>query len=204
MQEKLEIPRPERLKFGSGWFRSFSRRYGFKFHKTHGQANSTDPLLIPKEKQNIHGIIEAFLLDKGGSLDDVFSTDETSFELAALPEYTFVTLPKSGFKVSKKRFTVCLTVNATGTEKLEPLIIGKAKQPRCFKKKTARQLGFTSYYNSRSGWMNGMKFELFLGDWNERLRQQGNRKYFFSWITSLHITFLLNFPTLRWCSFYQT
>ena len=172
IQEKLEIPRAERLKFGSGWFRSLSRRYGFKFHKTHGQANSTDPLLIPKERQNIHDIIRAFLLDKGGSLDDVFNTDETSFELTALPEHTFVTQPKSGFKVSKKRFTV----NATGTEKLEPLIIGKAKQPCCFKKRTARQLGFTSYYNSRSGWMNGMIFELFLGDWNERLRQQGNRK----------------------------
>ena len=105
----------------SGWFRSFSKRYGFQFHKTHGQANSTDPMAIPKEKERIQGIIEAFLLQHH-TLNDVFNIDEKSFELVSLPEYTFVTLPKSGFKASKERFTVCFVTNATGTAKVDNLL----------------------------------------------------------------------------------
>ena len=37
-----------------------------------------------------------------------------------------------GTKLSKARITVFQCLNATGTDVLTPLIIGKAKQPRCF------------------------------------------------------------------------
>lgn len=38
-----------------------------------------------------------------------------------------------GGKNSKERITVLLAANATGTEKLKPLVIGKSQKPRCFK-----------------------------------------------------------------------
>ena len=48
----------------------------------------------------------------------------------------------SSVKGSKVRLTYALTENADGSEKLPPLIIGKAKKPRCFGNKHGWQLGF--------------------------------------------------------------
>ena len=50
------------------------------------------------------------------------------------PNKTLATEKGSGGKKSKDRVTIALTVNASGSEKFEPWIIGKAKNPRCFKK----------------------------------------------------------------------
>jgi hypothetical protein len=58
----------------------------------------------------------------------------------------------AGVKGVKKRITYTLTTNADGTEKLPPLIIGKAARPRAFKKRTAAQLGFL-YRNNAKAWM---------------------------------------------------
>ncbi|KAG6882395.1 hypothetical protein C0993_010723, partial [Termitomyces sp. T159_Od127] len=46
----------------------------------------------------------------------------------------------SGVKGDKKRLTYAFTMNGTGSEKLPPIVIGKAKQPRPFNRKTGAQL----------------------------------------------------------------
>lgn len=48
---------------------------------------------------------------------------------------------QSGVKGNKVRITYLFVANATGSDKLPPLIIGKAKKPHTFKGKTGAQLG---------------------------------------------------------------
>ena len=59
---------------------------------------------------------------------------------------------QSRVKGRKVRLTYAFTANADGSEKLHPLIIGKAKSPCAFNKKTGAQLGFY-YYNNAKAWM---------------------------------------------------
>ncbi|KAF8232518.1 hypothetical protein L208DRAFT_1169826, partial [Tricholoma matsutake] len=48
--------------------------------------------------------------------------------------------------------TYAFTSNADGSEKLQPIIIGRAHKPRAFQKKTGAQLGFY-YQNYAKAWM---------------------------------------------------
>jgi len=64
----------------------------------------------------------------------------------------------SGKKKNKFRITIAFACNATGTEKLPPFFIGKSAKPRCFKKKTGKELGFY-YRNNKKAWMTGVLFE---------------------------------------------
>jgi hypothetical protein len=41
------------------------------------------------------------------------------------PDRGLINKPSSGVKGDKKRLTYAFTINATGTEKLKPIIIGK-------------------------------------------------------------------------------
>ena len=63
--------------------------------------------------------------------------------------------------------------NMKGTDKLPPLIIGKAAQPHALKRKG---IGLSDlkvdYYHNSNGWMTIVVFEHWLGKWNERLARQ--------------------------------
>ena len=78
----------------------------------------------------------------------------------------------SGTKGSKVRLTYALTSNADGSEKLPPLIIGKALKPRVFKNKTGSQLGF--YYRANAkAWMTTSLYQKWISDWDRTLRAKG-------------------------------
>ena len=52
-----------------------------------------------------------------------------------LPETTFDIKDNkfSGGKQQKDRLTILFCCNSDGSEKLEPVVVGKFKNPRCFK-----------------------------------------------------------------------
>jgi hypothetical protein len=77
----------------------------------------------------------------------------------------------SGVKGIKKRITYALTTNADGSQKLPPLIIGKAEKPRAFKKKTGKQLGFL-YRNNAKAWMTTPLYQEWLRDVDRDMRRQ--------------------------------
>ena len=77
----------------------------------------------------------------------------------------------SGVKGRKVRLTYALTTNAEGSEKLEPLIIGKAQKPRAFKNKSGAQLGF-NYRNNAKAWMKTDIYQDWLMDWDIKLRRE--------------------------------
>ena len=78
----------------------------------------------------------------------------------------------SGVKGRKVRLTYLFTSNADGSEKLQPLIIGKAKKPRAFQNKMGAQLGFYYRHNAKA-WMTAHLYQEWLQQWD---RELGERK----------------------------
>jgi hypothetical protein len=111
------------------------------------------------------------LLLAGWETRNVFNMDETALFYAMSPDRGLATTQHHGLKQSKVRLTLAFTTNADGTERLPPLIIGHAKRPRCFQRKTGEQLGFNYHSNSRA-WMTGEIFREWLVDWDHCLQQE--------------------------------
>jgi len=70
--------------------------------------------------------------------EDVFNMDETGlfYRLTTDKTLSFKGEKCSGGKLSKERLSVALCANMSGTEKMEPIVIGKYEKPRCFKNVT--------------------------------------------------------------------
>ncbi|GBN94570.1 Tigger transposable element-derived protein 4 [Araneus ventricosus] len=67
--------------------------------------------------------------------ENIFNAGEISLLFRCLPQKT-LTFKKEkcfGGKQSKTRLTVMLGANMTVHQKLKPLVIGRSKNPRCFK-----------------------------------------------------------------------
>ena len=90
------------------------------------------------------------------------------------PNRTLATEKASGTKKSKDRVTIVLTVNAISTDKFDPWIIGKSKNPRCFKSINMRLLGMQYQYN-KTKWMTGVICQEYLLWLNNKMKAQ-NRK----------------------------
>ena len=69
------------------------------------------------------------------SLNDIFNCDETGLFFKKLPSRTYEKKEASplGTKIINERISILLYANASGTEKLTPLVIGKYLKPRCFR-----------------------------------------------------------------------
>ena len=89
--------------------------------------------------------------------DNVFNADETALFYKMTPNHTLALKGEKciGGKKSKERITAMLCCNATGTEKLPPLIIGKYGRPRCFK---GVQSLPCEYNHNQRAWMTGEIF----------------------------------------------
>ena len=107
---------------------------------------------VEKERACMQGITQKF------SKRDTFNLDETSFFAYTPPDCGLASAQMSGKKKEKFRITVTLACNATGDEKLDLFFIGKSKQPRCFKKRKPKDLGFY-YRNNKKAWMTSDLFE---------------------------------------------
>jgi hypothetical protein len=122
-----DLPEP---KWSNGWLDGFKKRYKIKEFVQHGQGSSAEVLTL----QAIQQITELRLLCSRHCDQDIFNMDETGLFWKLTPNRTLATKARSGGKKSKDRVTLALIVNGDGSEKLEPWIIGKSQNPRCFKK----------------------------------------------------------------------
>ncbi|KAK3098872.1 hypothetical protein FSP39_023876 [Pinctada imbricata] len=103
--------------------------------------------------------------------DDIYNADETGIYFRALPDgtLTFKTDNSGGSKKSKERVTVLVCTNMTGTDKRKLLVIGKSKDPRCFR--GVKSLPVT-YTNSGNAWMTAEIFQNWLRDFNRDMARQ--------------------------------
>ncbi|XP_036344810.1 jerky protein homolog-like [Rhagoletis pomonella] len=104
-------------------------------------------------------------VDEMGLMESqIYNVDETGLFYRCLPDKTYVSLFEKtapGYKIQKERISVLLGVNADGSHKLMPLVIGKAKKPRSFQ-------GFNNplHYNfSKNAWMTSRIFH----DWFHKI-----------------------------------
>jgi hypothetical protein len=100
---------------------------------------------------------------------DIFNMDETGLFWKLTPERTLATEAGSGGKKSKDRITLASTTNADGSEKLEPWVIGKSKNPRCFKGINRQYLRIQYRYN-KTKWMTGLVMEEYLRWLDNKMR----------------------------------
>ena len=90
------------------------------------------------------------------------------------PSQTLSTKPVPGRKKDKTRITVLLGVNATGTDKLKPWVIGNAKRPRPLSKVNLERLP-VYYHENPKAWMNSIIFEEVLQEIDNYFRAQNKK-----------------------------
>lgn len=134
------------LTFSAGWLWRFQRRWNLKSRKLHGEAGDADADAVERELPNLRLACDRY------AKEDVWNADETGLNYAMPPDRTISQAAQPGRKKDKKRLTLLVCANATGTEKFPLLYIGNAKKPRCFKKKTGADLGF-DYASNKKAWM---------------------------------------------------
>jgi hypothetical protein len=147
----------EKPKFSNGWLDGFKKRFKIKEYVQHGEAASAEidtPNAIAQMEK-----VRGLAIEYGPR--DTFNMDETSLFWKLTPDRTLATKAGSGGKKAKDRITLALTVNGDGSDKLKAWVIGKSKNPRCFKN-INRQLFRVQYRWNKSKWMTGLIMEEYL------------------------------------------
>ena len=112
------------------WIERWKRRHNISQTSIVGEAASV-PLDVVNQWR------EQVLPDllKHHKPSDVYNMDETGlfFRLTTNKTLNFKGKKCTGGKQSKERITVALTANMDGSDKLTPLVVGKFRNPRCFK-----------------------------------------------------------------------
>lgn len=107
----------------------FKKRFKIKEYVQHGDAASTD-INNPEIIKQINDLGEIFATQAGHV---IFNIDETGLFWKLILNRTLAIEARSRRKKSKDRVTLALTINKDGTERLEPWVIRKSKNPRCLK-----------------------------------------------------------------------
>lgn len=140
----------------NGWLYRFKSRHGIRELKIQGEKMSANVDAGNSFKDDF----KKKLNENNYDLDFVYNADETGLNWKSLPSKSLASRRENsapGYKTSKERVTILVCANATGTHKIPLLLIGKSKNPRCFKNIRVPLI----YKNQKSAWMNS---EIFI-DW---------------------------------------
>lgn len=150
------------------WIQRFKKRYSISKGKIVGEAKEVDISVSNNFLQDTWEQLRSAYADC-----DIFNADETGLFYKCMPNTTLKFKGESciGGKLSKERLTVLLCASATG-EKIQPMIIGKFNNPRCFKN---RDISSFNYAANKKAWMTSSLFIRYLNEWDSRLRMK-NRK----------------------------
>lgn len=136
------------------------------FKKVCGESGSVDDAVCLDWHGKLKTLIENY------DARNIFNTDGLFFQCLPDKTLTFKDEKCHGGKHSIERLTVLLAVNKDGSEKLKPLVIGKAMKPRCFKGVKSFP---TDYRANKKAWMTTELFNNWLltvnGDMKRRKRK---------------------------------
>ena len=138
-----------------GWLWRFSKRHGIRQLLLQGEKLSADK----PAADNFIVTFQEFIEDNHYTLHQVFNCDETGLYFKLMPDRTLASFEKSadGRKTQKERVTINACANASGSIKLPLLLVGKSKNPRCFRNISREQLPVT-YVNQKNAWVNTSLF----------------------------------------------
>jgi len=169
---KMLHPENNSFEGSTGWLRNFKHRHGIKQVTIRGEERSADTEAAEAYPEELRKMIE----DQGYVASQVYNCDETGLYYKMLPDKSLAQSSDNkktlGFKQSKNRLTALLCFNASGTLKLQPLIIGRYEKPRCFHHVNLKTLPVHCDFPS-NGWMTGAIFE----DWFHKKFVPEVRKY---------------------------
>ncbi|UYV74289.1 TIGD4 [Cordylochernes scorpioides] len=136
-----------------GWIERWKARHGIKLRNICGESADVNRETMTNWLTDVMpNIISNY------ACKDIFNADETGLFWRLLPDKTlhFKGETCTGGKASKERITILLCCNMDGSGKMQPLVIGKAKQPRCFR--GIKHLP-VQYEANQKAWMTGLLFE---------------------------------------------
>lgn len=159
----------ENFAASNGWLESFCRRHGITFKSICGESAEVNVDDVKDWKTKLPWILRNY------SPKDVFNADETGLYYRAMPNKTFALKNENcaGKKAAKQRLTILLCANMEG-EKEDPLIIGKSKNPRCFKGNHVDKLPLEWIHNKKA-WMTTEIMTRWLHAFDNKMKKQ-NRK----------------------------
>ncbi|KAJ2948731.1 hypothetical protein O0L34_g7989 [Tuta absoluta] len=152
------------FKASEGWLGKFKQRHHINYGKISGEARSVDTNVT---HDWITRVWSKFIEKYAPS--DIFNADEAGVFYKLTPDKTLKFKGEKcvGGKLSKERITVLVAANMDGTEKRKLMVIGKSKNPRCFK--NIKKLPVT-YKANKSAWMTSQLFEEEVRKWDAELK----------------------------------
>ncbi|XP_033749246.1 tigger transposable element-derived protein 6-like [Pecten maximus] len=156
----------EEFKASNGWLESWKNRYSIGYFKVCGESADVDIESVNDYKRRVPSIVAGY------HNKDIFNCDETGLFFRALPDKTLAEKRKEckGGKLAKERLTVMMCCSSVG-EKLKPLVIGKARKPRCFGNINVDKLPVLWRSNKKS-WMTSETFKDWIGRINSDMKKQ--------------------------------
>ncbi|GBB98221.1 hypothetical protein RclHR1_31720001 [Rhizophagus clarus] len=151
------------LVFFNGWLQKFKKRNNIRRFCIHGELGSVPLASLSEECAKLHQLLSRF------TLDQIYNIDETM-----APNQTLSSTPVRDQKKNKIRVTILLSVNATGTHKLKPWVIGNSKHPRPLSKINLERLS-VYYHRNPKAWMNSIIFEEVLQEIDNYFKAQNKK-----------------------------
>ncbi|KAG6912169.1 hypothetical protein DXG01_016777, partial [Tephrocybe rancida] len=71
------VPNDEHLGLSEGWLTGFKTWFNLKQFKRHGEAASSTPEVVARERQRIDDLIQDLIDNSGYELRDLYNMDET-------------------------------------------------------------------------------------------------------------------------------
>lgn len=136
-----------------GWLTKFKKRFNLRILKISGEklsCNTESAILFINDFKKI-------ILENEFVQEQIYNCDETGLVYKSLHNKTNVAYfekSAAGRKLMKERVTIMPCTNATGTHKLELMMIGKSKSPRCFKNSDIP----LHYKSSKNAWQTTALF----------------------------------------------
>ncbi len=112
--------------FSNGWVSYFKTRNGFRCHRSQGESDDASVTAVEAFLPQLQEIVQSF------ARKDVFNADEFGLFYKRAPTTTISPRPLQGRKVNKEKITFLPWCNSDGSERLPPLVVGKARRPMCF------------------------------------------------------------------------
>lgn len=148
------------------WIDRWKTRHNVNCGKIVGESADVDPAVVNAWITTVWPTIM-----QGYQADDIFNADEAGLFYKLTPDKTlkFKGERCKGGKLSKERITILVCANMSGREKRKLLVIGKTKNPRCFK--NVKSLPVDYHANGRA-WMTSEVFNNYVRKWDEELTRK--------------------------------
>lgn len=139
----------------NGWYEKWAAQYNIRSIKCTGDQGSAPIDEVQPFVDNLLKVMRREELD----LSQIYNFDESALMYRAIPSRSLVSYLErnaSAYKPLKDRVTISTCYNVTGQHKVKLQIIGKSKNPRCFKSGYPCKV---TYMSSSRAWQNQELFK---------------------------------------------